>query len=89
MQKCLYFSFHSTPPFSLLPVPLYLAGLAHALQLIFKPVRCMVDVLPQGEKMETGWMFFWKVETLFNLVLLVNFSVSQLGGNSLLTLKSL
>lgn len=66
-----------------------LTGLAHALQLIFKPQYCITHVLPQGEKMETGWMFFWKVETLFNLVLLVNFSHSQLGVNSLLTLKSL
>lgn len=48
----------------------------------------MVDVLPQGEN-GNRLDVFWKVETVFNLVLLVNFSVSQLGGNSLLTLKSL
>lgn len=34
------------------PLLLYLC-LAHALQLIF-----IVDVLPQGEKMETGCLFF-------------------------------
>lgn len=67
----------------------FLTGLQHALQLLFKPQLCIMDMLPQGEKMETGWMFFWKVETLFNLVLLLNFCVSQLGENSLLTLKSL
>lgn len=65
--------------------------MTHALQLVFKPLRCIVDVLPQGEKNGNWLEVFWKVETLFNLVLillLVNFSVSQLG-NSLLTLKSL
>lgn len=45
-----------------LPASRSLTGLAHALQLIFKPQRCIVDVLPQGGKMETGWMFFGKLK---------------------------
>lgn len=67
------------------------AGFTHALQLIsFKSRLRIMDVLPQGGEKElkrkkrggagAGWMFFWKVKTLFNLVLLVNRCVSQLGG---------
>lgn len=74
------------------PVAASHAGFTHALQLIsFKSRLRIMDVLPQGGEKElkrkkkkegagAGWMFFWKVKTLFNLVLLVNRCVSQLGG---------
>lgn len=87
----LYFSFALSAPFSFsfLPVSLELAGLAHVLQLVLTPVRCMVDVLPQVEKNGNRLDVFWKVETVFYLVLLVNFSVGQLRENPILTPKSL